>query len=108
MPFSNATVVETAALSSRLRRIVLHIEDPDTLGITYAADSAVGVYFPGLDTGEGRNYSVRHHEDDRITLGRSYDADVNLLDDTVSSLHAELSWDRAARQFRDGLERVLS
>ncbi|GJF14308.1 siderophore-interacting protein [Mycolicibacterium cyprinidarum] len=68
MPFSNATVVETAALSSRLRRIVLHIEDPDTLGITYAADSAVGVYFPGLDTGEGRNYSVRHHEDDRITL----------------------------------------
>lgn len=30
---------------------------------------------------------------DRITLGRSPDADVVLLDETISKLHAEISWD---------------
>ena len=30
---------------------------------------------------------------DRMTLGRSPDADVVVLDETVSNLHAELSWD---------------
>ncbi len=61
-------MVETTPLTSRLRRILLQIEDPDTLGITASADSAVGVYFPGVDTTEGRNYSVRYHNGDHITL----------------------------------------
>jgi hypothetical protein len=30
---------------------------------------------------------------DRMTLGRSPDADIVVLDETVSNLHAELSWD---------------
>lgn len=29
---------------------------------------------------------------DRITIGRSEDADVTLLDETISKLHAEMSW----------------
>lgn len=68
MPLSNATVVETTPVTSRVRRIVLRVEDPDTLGIPDAADSAVGVYFPCVATTEGRNYSVRYHDGDRITL----------------------------------------
>jgi NADPH-dependent ferric siderophore reductase len=71
MSFSNATVVETAQLSSRLVRIVLQIEDPGALDVKDAGDSAVGVYFP--DTAqdaepEGRNYSVRTQHGDRIDL----------------------------------------
>lgn len=50
-----------------MRRIVLQIDDPEALGVTRAADSAVGVYFP--DAGDaGRNYSVRSHDGARITL----------------------------------------
>lgn len=50
-------------------RIVLQVDDPDTLGVASAADSAVGVYFPSADgQAEGRNYSVRYHEGDRIAL----------------------------------------
>jgi NADPH-dependent ferric siderophore reductase len=78
VPFSNASVVETTQLSSRLRRIVLQVDDPDTLDVKAAGDSAVGVYFTGSatesDSGdgnesdEGRNYSVRYHDGARITL----------------------------------------
>lgn len=35
---------------------------------------------------------------DRITLGRSPDADVVVLDETVSKLHAELAWDPEAER----------
>ncbi|MCK6552483.1 FHA domain-containing protein [Myxococcota bacterium] len=31
---------------------------------------------------------------DRITLGRSPEADVVLIDETISRIHAELAWDR--------------
>ncbi len=71
MSLSYARVVDTTALSSRLQRIVLQVEDPAALDIKHAADSAVGVYFPGTDTDdedEGRNYSVRRHDGDRVTL----------------------------------------
>jgi len=68
---SYARVIDTTALSGRLQRIVLQVEDPAALDIKHAADSAVGVYFPGTDTDdedEGRNYSVRRHDGDRVTL----------------------------------------
>lgn len=75
MAFSYARVLETNALSTRLQRIVLQVDDPDALDVKPAADSAVGVYFPTADgvaddgdPGEGRNYSVRRHDGDRITL----------------------------------------
>ena len=52
-----------------MRRIVLRVDDPGALEISRAADSAVGVYFPDGDGGDaGRNYSVRSHDGDRITL----------------------------------------
>lgn len=66
MAFSEATVVETSRLSPRLTRIVLQVDDPGALAVKAAADSAVGVYFG--ESEEGRNYSVRHHAGDRITL----------------------------------------
>lgn len=66
VPFSHATVVETAVLSPRLRRIVLRVHDPDALAVRPGADSAVGVYFS--DDDEGRNYSVRHQDGALITL----------------------------------------
>ena len=69
MAFSAASVVETIQLSPRLRRIVLQIDDPDGLAVKPGGDSAVGVYFGGAaPDGEGRNYSVRQHNGDRITL----------------------------------------
>lgn len=69
MAFSPASVVETIQLSARMRRIVLQIDDPDALAVTRGGDSAVGVYFSGPSPeGEGRNYSIRHHSDDRITV----------------------------------------
>jgi NADPH-dependent ferric siderophore reductase len=90
--FSYGTVAETVALSPRLRRIVLSVDDPAALDVKPAGDSAVGVYFPAASaddkhseqpcltgpdgtryddpplTSEGRNYSVRHHNGARITL----------------------------------------
>ncbi|WP_123024966.1 siderophore-interacting protein [Mycolicibacterium stellerae] len=67
MSFSSATVVDTLALSPRVRRVVLQIDDPEALAVKSGGDSAVGVYF-SAPQGEGRNYSVRYHEGDRITL----------------------------------------
>lgn len=66
MSFSYAAVVETIQLNTRLVRITLEVEDPDVLDVKPAADSAVGVYFPGSD--EGRNYSVRFQDGARIDL----------------------------------------
>lgn len=66
MAFSWATVVDTSPLSPRLTRIVLQVDDPVALAVKEAGDSAVGVYFS--ESGEGRNYSVRRHTGDRITL----------------------------------------
>lgn len=70
MSFSHASVVETRQLSSRLRRLVLRVDDPDALGVKPAGDSAVGVYFDPHDhpDGEGRNYSVRRHDGALVTL----------------------------------------
>ncbi|MGE0217350.1 siderophore-interacting protein [Mycolicibacterium sp.] len=69
MSFSPAVVVETVELNDRMRRVVLLVEDPDALAVRPAADSAVGVYFPGRGCDdEGRNYTVRHQHGDRITL----------------------------------------
>lgn len=70
MSFSHASVVETARLSSRLKRIVLDVDDAAALDIKPAGDSAVGVYFGVHDHpgGEGRNYSVRHHDGSLIAL----------------------------------------
>jgi NADPH-dependent ferric siderophore reductase len=76
MSFSYATVVETIQLSPRLIRIVLQVENPDALDVKPAGDSAVGVYFPLTDQDtadqdaepDGRNYSVRTQDGNRITL----------------------------------------
>ena len=80
MSFSFASVVETIQLTRRLRRITLQIDNPASLAVAQGADSAVGVYFPtvtGIDGvsradpisgAEGRNYSVRRHDGDRIDL----------------------------------------
>ncbi len=70
MSFSYASVVETVKLSSRLQRIVLQVDDAAALDVKSAGDSAVGVYFRAEEhpDGEGRNYSVRHHDGARITL----------------------------------------
>jgi NADPH-dependent ferric siderophore reductase len=92
MTFSYASVIETMQLSPRLIRIGLRVDDPEALGVQQAGDSAVGVYFPVITpdgqrvppavvTGadgtryvdpapgaEGRNYTVRHHNGDRIDL----------------------------------------
>ena len=67
MAFSQASVVQTIQLNARMRRIVLQIDDPDALAVRPGGDSAVGVYLSS-SASEGRNYSVRHHEGDRITL----------------------------------------
>ena len=92
MSFSYASVVETIQLGPRIRRVSLQIDDPMALDVQRAGDSAVGVYFPvvtpdgeripppivtGSDGNryvdpasgaEGRNYSVRHHDGDRIDI----------------------------------------
>jgi len=92
MSFSYATVIETIQLTPRLRRITLQVDDPELLEVKPGGDSAVGVYFPivgpdgertqpptvtGADGGryvdpesgsEGRNYTVRAHDGDRIDL----------------------------------------
>lgn len=92
MSFSYATVIETIQLTPRLRRITLKVDDPEVLQVKSGGDSAVGVYFPlvepdgqrtapptvtGADGGryvdpesgsEGRNYTVRAHDGDRIDL----------------------------------------
>lgn len=70
MSHSYASVVDTRTLSSRLRRVVLHVDDPDALDVRPDADSAVGVYFSPGDHphGEGRNYSVRHRDGALLTL----------------------------------------
>jgi len=66
MSFSHGTVVETVRLNPRLVRIVLQIEDPESLAVRQDGDSAVGVYFP--DSTQGRNYSVRQQRGDCIDL----------------------------------------
>jgi NADPH-dependent ferric siderophore reductase len=92
MSFSYASVIETIQLTPRLRRITLRVDDPEALEVKPGGDSAVGVYFPiagpdgecippqvvdGPDGAryvdpssgtQGRNYSVRHHDGDRIDL----------------------------------------
>jgi NADPH-dependent ferric siderophore reductase len=92
MSFSYASVIETIQLTPRLRRITLRVDDPEALEVKPGGDSAVGVYFPvvtpdgeripppvvdGPDGAryvdpssgaEGRNYSVRRHDGDRIDL----------------------------------------
>jgi NADPH-dependent ferric siderophore reductase len=92
MTFSYASVIETIQLTRRLRRITLQVDDPVALDVKRGGDAAVGVYFPvvtpdgerapppvvnGPDGAryvdpssgaQGRNYSVRHHDSDRIDL----------------------------------------
>ena len=73
MSFTRGSVTEAVDLTPRLRRIILQIDDPAALDVKPAADSAVGVYFPDSTNridpdSPGRNYSVRHHAGDLITL----------------------------------------
>lgn len=55
-----------------MQRIVLHVDDPATLDIEPAGDSAVGVYFPSDGSAGsvsvGRHYSLRHHDGPIITV----------------------------------------
>lgn len=66
MSFSYATVLETVPLSLRMVRVVLEVEDLDSLDVKTAGDSAVGVYLSESDV--GRNYSVRSQDGTRISL----------------------------------------
>ena len=80
MGFSYASVTAAKHLSPRLRRITLQVDEPEVVNVKPGGDSAVGVYFPGVssdgepaaphpDAGaEGRNYSVRHADGDRIVI----------------------------------------
>jgi NADPH-dependent ferric siderophore reductase len=68
MSFSCASVIETIELSPRLRRIALHVEDSRALDVKHGGDSAVGVYFDPESGSDGRNYTVRQHNGDRIEL----------------------------------------
>ena len=68
MSFSYASVIETFQLNPRLRRITLRVEDPAALAVQPGGDSAVGVYFDPAERNEGRNYSVRRQDGDRIDL----------------------------------------
>lgn len=67
MSFSHASVVEAELLNPRLRRITLRVEEPEVLDVKQGGDSAVGIYFPDSG-GEGRNYSVRYSDGDRIVI----------------------------------------
>ena len=67
MSFSQASVIEAKLLSPRLRRITLQVEEPEALAVKPSGDSAVGITFPNSG-GEGRNYSVRHCDGDRIVI----------------------------------------
>lgn len=67
MSFSHASVVEAELLNQRLRRITLRVEEPEVLDVKQGGDSAVGIYFPDSG-GEGRNYSVRYSDGDRIVI----------------------------------------
>jgi NADPH-dependent ferric siderophore reductase len=64
--FTYASVRANAALTRRLRRITLQVDDPESLDLKSEGDSAVGVYFSSAE--QGRNYSVRHHDGDCIDL----------------------------------------
>lgn len=67
MSFSHASVIEAKLLNQRIRRITLRVDEPEALDVKQAGDSAVGIYFP--DSGdEGRNYSVRYSDGDRIVI----------------------------------------
>lgn len=67
MSFSYASVIAAQQLNQRLRRITLQVDEPEVLDVKQAGDSAVGVYFEGPG-GEGRNYSVRYADGDRIDI----------------------------------------
>ncbi|MCX2931940.1 siderophore-interacting protein [Mycobacterium sp. CVI_P3] len=68
MSFSHASVVEAVHVSSRLRRISLRVDDPEALAIPSGGDCAVGVYFDPGSPGQGRTYSVRRTDGDRVDL----------------------------------------
>ncbi|MGU3655015.1 siderophore-interacting protein [Mycolicibacterium sp. A43C] len=78
MSFSYATVIEAKHLNPRLRRITLQVDDPVALDVKPGGDSAVGIYFPVQEGGEpvdpassdaeGRNYTVRRADGDRIVV----------------------------------------
>jgi NADPH-dependent ferric siderophore reductase len=68
MSYSPASVIATLQLSSRLRRISLRVDKPESLAIPAGGDCAVGVYFDPACAGHGRTYSVRHHNGDRVDL----------------------------------------
>ncbi|GAY17553.1 siderophore-interacting protein [Mycobacterium sp. shizuoka-1] len=65
---SPASVLATTALNPRLRRVTLRVDDPDALDIPPVPDAAVGVYFTTSATEQGRTYSVRRHDRDRLDL----------------------------------------
>jgi NADPH-dependent ferric siderophore reductase len=65
-----ASVVETRSLSAYFTRIILEVPDVERLGLPDGADTAVGVYFDGGESGPGRTYTVRHDDrrDGRLVL----------------------------------------
>ena len=68
MGTSAASVVETTELRPWLCRISLRVDDPDALNMPPVPDAAVGVYFTTTASEQGRTYSVRRHDRDRLDL----------------------------------------
>jgi NADPH-dependent ferric siderophore reductase len=68
MGSSLASVIETLPVNSRLRRVRLRVDDPESLAVAPAADACVGVYFDAASPTQGRTYSVRRHDGDLIDL----------------------------------------
>lgn len=69
-------VTAVGDIGPRIRRVVFEVADLDALALPHAGDAAVGIYFPApgrpgppaMDgQPEGRNYSVRHREGNRLT-----------------------------------------
>jgi NADPH-dependent ferric siderophore reductase len=52
------SVVQSATLTPRLHRVVLHVPELARLAIPHCADAAVGIYFSAADP-SGRTYTVR-------------------------------------------------
>lgn len=68
MSSSLAVVAETLEVTPRIRRIALDVLDPAALAVAPGADSAVAVYFDATAPEEGRNYTVRRHDRNRVTI----------------------------------------
>ena len=61
------------------------------------SDSALCVFIQLLDSAQGRPIQVWHFDDlSTITIGRSVESNITIVDEQVSRLHAKLVWQEGA------------